>query len=151
MIIKIFTFRILIHVVNGDSVDPVGDFVTINQELALFHPKMMEKKQIVVINKIDIPSVRDKLEMLTKSLREQAQHTRVLGISATTGENVKVTMLKTHKMLSSLPPIHPHVSNMIDEEFVNLDDKVSSKFDVVIDEASPHQFTVVGSEIEKVN
>lgn len=151
MIIKIFTFRILIHVVNGDSVDPVGDFVTINQELALFQPNMMEKQQIVVINKIDIPSVRDKLEILTTSLREQAQHTRVLGISAATGENVKATMIKTHKMLSSLPPIHPHVSDMIEEEFVNLDDKVSSKFEIVIDETLPHQFSVVGSEIEKVN
>lgn len=42
----------------GDSEDPVGDFIAINQELELFNPKLVTKPQVVVINKIDIPEVR---------------------------------------------------------------------------------------------
>ena len=41
---------------------------------------------MVVINKIDIPEVRDKLEELTKGIKKAAGHSRVLGISAATGE-----------------------------------------------------------------
>jgi GTPase Era involved in 16S rRNA processing len=41
---------------------------------------------VVVINKIDIPEVRDKLEELTKGIKAVAGHSRVLGISAATGE-----------------------------------------------------------------
>lgn len=41
---------------------------------------------MVVINKIDIPEVREKLEELTKGIKAAAGHTRVLGISAATGE-----------------------------------------------------------------
>lgn len=39
-----------------------------------------------MINKIDIPEVREKLEELTKGIKAAAGHTRVLGISAATGE-----------------------------------------------------------------
>jgi GTP-binding protein len=38
--------RIIIHVVNGDSPDPVGDLVAINQELALFNPELAVKPQV---------------------------------------------------------------------------------------------------------
>lgn len=38
--------RALVHVVSGDSVDPVGDYRAIQQELELFSPKLMEKKQV---------------------------------------------------------------------------------------------------------
>ena len=56
------------HVLRGDSEDPVGDFIAINQELELFNPKLADKLQVVVVNKIDIPEVRDKLEDLTKQV-----------------------------------------------------------------------------------
>ena len=39
-----------------------------------------------MINKIDIPEVRDLLPELIKGIKEAAGHSRVLGISAVTGE-----------------------------------------------------------------
>jgi GTP-binding protein len=53
--------RVILHVIRGDSPDPVGDFEAINQELELFNPKLAEKTQVVVINKIDIPEVQEKV------------------------------------------------------------------------------------------
>ena len=43
-----FTYhiRVLVHVVRGDSEDPVGDFIAINQELELFNPKLALKTQV---------------------------------------------------------------------------------------------------------
>eukprot|EP01033_Poteriospumella_lacustris_P008782 gene8782-6318_t len=39
--------RVLIHVIRGDSPDPLGDFQAINQELALFNPRLANKTQVV--------------------------------------------------------------------------------------------------------
>ncbi|CAN0457148.1 unnamed protein product, partial [Ectocarpus sp. 12 AP-2014] len=52
--------RVLVHLVSGDSVDPVGDYRAIQQELELFSPKLLKKQQVVVLNKIDLPHVRSK-------------------------------------------------------------------------------------------
>ncbi len=51
--------RLLIHLINGDSPDPMGDYEAINQELTLFNPAMAERPQLVVFNKIDLPNVRE--------------------------------------------------------------------------------------------
>ena len=52
--------RVLVHVINGDSKDPVGDFEAINAELELFSPVLAQKPQVVVLNKCDIPGVAEK-------------------------------------------------------------------------------------------
>ena len=49
--------RVLIHLLDGLSDDPIADFSQINSELALFDPHLAEKPQIVALNKIDQPEV----------------------------------------------------------------------------------------------
>src|SRR5512135_1129302 len=53
--------RVLIHLLDGESADPVADYSQINSELALFDPRLAEKPQIVALNKIDQPAVQDRL------------------------------------------------------------------------------------------
>ena len=50
----------ILHVVNGNSKDPVHDFNVLNRELKLFSPALAAKPQVVVINKIDISEVEEK-------------------------------------------------------------------------------------------
>ena len=38
--------RVIVHVLRGDSEDPLGDFIAINQELELFNPKLADKLQV---------------------------------------------------------------------------------------------------------
>lgn len=40
-----FRCRAIIHVISGDSPDPVGDFTAINQELQLFSEALAQKPQ----------------------------------------------------------------------------------------------------------
>jgi|TARA_B110000090_G_C13182551_1_gene369847 GTP-binding protein len=96
-------YRVLVHVIRGDSEDPVGDFQAINEELRLFNPELVEKPQVVVINKIDIPEVEVYVDDLTKELKKAAGHSRVVGISALAGSNVKMLMQRVRKMVDSLP------------------------------------------------
>lgn len=102
--------KVLLHVVDGSSEDPVGDFETINRELEEYDPFLAEKPQVVVLNKVDIPAVKEKEEELINALKEKANHSRVLSISAATTENVKELMGRLKKFASSqpdtdLPPI----------------------------------------------
>ena len=41
--------------------DPIAEYEALNRELALFNPELAEKRQTVVINKIDLPNVRENL------------------------------------------------------------------------------------------
>lgn len=60
------------------------------QELALFNPVLATKPQVVVLNKIDLPEVRAKMEELTAGLLEHMGHTRLMEISAAARENTQV-------------------------------------------------------------
>lgn len=70
--------KIIVHIVNGDSVDPLGDFAAINKELQLFSPLLASKPQVVVLNKIDIPAVAEKKEEIMAGLLKLMPHTRLL-------------------------------------------------------------------------
>lgn len=102
--------KTLLHVVDGTSEDPIGDFNTINKELQEYDPFLAQKPQVVVLNKIDIPEVQEKEEELLAKLREAAGHSRVLSISAATTERVKELMGRLKKFAvaqpeTDLPPI----------------------------------------------
>jgi GTP-binding protein len=51
--------RVLIHVIDGSTLDPLADFSQVNAELALYDESLVEKPQLVALNKIDIPGVSD--------------------------------------------------------------------------------------------
>lgn len=60
--------------------------------------------QVVVVNKIDIPEVREKaIKELIPQLRRICGHSRVMMISAATRENVPELMKRVKKLVDSLP------------------------------------------------
>jgi len=56
--------RILVHVVDASTTDPLRDAAIIREELAAHNPALLEKTTLVVLNKIDRPGVRERLEEL---------------------------------------------------------------------------------------
>lgn len=62
--------RVLIHLIDGLSEDPLADYSQVNSELALFDPELAKKPVIVALNKIDLPEVQQRwadIERLLKS------------------------------------------------------------------------------------
>lgn len=120
-----------------------------------------------MVNKIDIPAVRDNLPQLLKDLKSIAGHKRVLGISAATGENVKMLMSRVNKLITDLDDSSKKGENMSplfasqiedllteDVERVNLDDEddvsKDTSFEIYTDDAFPGQFRVCGRRIERI-
>lgn len=66
--------------------DPIREYEAINQELRLFNPELAEKKQIIVINKIDLPQVKENLPKVLPYYAERGL--KVFPISAVTGEGI---------------------------------------------------------------
>jgi len=97
--------RLLIHLVDGGSTDPVQDWRRINHELEQYSPELANKPQIVVVNKVDIPEVREKQGKLRKQLG--AHDIPVLFVSAATGEGVDTLLDKAFSTLESLPKAEP--------------------------------------------
>lgn len=95
--------KVLLHVVDGMSEDPLGDFHTINNELLLYDEFLAQKPQVVVLNKIDIPQVKEREEELLEALRQAAGHSRVLSISAATRVRVKELMGRLKKFVAVQP------------------------------------------------
>jgi GTP-binding protein len=100
--------RILIHLLNGLSPDPLGDYEAINQELELFNPRLADKRQIVALNKMDLPDVRERWPEIARGLRADGV-IEPLGISAATGEGVEVLTQRAASLLAELPPPLPLV------------------------------------------
>jgi GTP-binding protein len=102
--------RVLIHMLNGISPDPVGDYEALNQELALFSPELADKAQVVVLNKMDLPEVRASWPGIATKLRALGADAP-LAISAVTGEGVQDVLRRAADLLAELPVFFPGESD----------------------------------------
>jgi len=93
--------RVLIHMIDGLAEDPLADYTQINNELALFDPKLGTKPQVVVINKIDLPEVRDRLPAIKKTFSKTG--ISVMTISALARTNVQDVLKKVQELLQQTP------------------------------------------------
>jgi len=93
--------RVLIHLLDGLSDDPLEDFLQINSELALFDPGLAKKPMIVALNKIDQPEVLERWPKLKKELKKHGYES--MAISALARTNVRELLLKAVKILAETP------------------------------------------------
>ncbi len=80
---------LLIHLldISGEpSRNPVKDFDALNKELNAYHPSLNQKVQIVALNKIDLPSVRERVTEVKKKFEEMGH--RFHAVSGKTGEGI---------------------------------------------------------------
>jgi GTP-binding protein len=64
--------KILLHMIDVTSSDPIKDYEIVRQEFKAHNPKLLERKEIIVLNKIDLaqPEEIKKVQKLFKSLKK---------------------------------------------------------------------------------
>jgi GTP-binding protein len=95
--------RLLIHLLDiseGPSRDAVKDFHALNHELKAYGPSLQKKTQLVALNKIDLPSVRERA-MDIENHFEKMGHPLYL-VSGQTGEGVEELMDEVSRTLESI-------------------------------------------------
>jgi GTP-binding protein len=135
--------RMLVHLLGGDSPDPLGDFEAVNQELALFNPGVVEKPQLVVLNKLDLPQAQAIWPEVERVISEQGLP--VMAISAATGQNVQQLLYTVQGMLDALPaPTLDDASDALPEITPTEDEKAFHVYQIADD-----KWLVEGIAIER--
>ncbi len=97
--------KVLIHMLDGLSEDPISDFSQINSEMALFDEKIAEKPQVVAFNKMDLPSVQARWPEVKEQIESLGY--QVIPVSTVTHENIKTLMWQAHERLQEAPEPEP--------------------------------------------
>jgi len=97
--------RVLIHLLDGLSADPLADFAAINRELAAFGHGLVQKPQLVALNKMDVPEVRARWPEARAAL--EAQGCTAMAISALAREGTRELLYRVAQMLAELPEEAP--------------------------------------------
>lgn len=95
--------RVLIHLLDGLSPDPLADYSQINSELALFDPNLAKKPQIVALNKIDQPEVQERMAKIRKEMKNRG--VTLMTVSALARRDVRELLLKTVRVLADTPQL----------------------------------------------
>ena len=93
--------RVLIHLLDGLSEDPLADFSQTNGELALFDPNLAKKPQIVALNKIDQAQAQELYPKLKKELKKRGYE--LLSVSALARTDIRSVLLKAVNRLAETP------------------------------------------------
>lgn len=132
--------RLLVHLLDGLSADPVADFNQINAELALFDEHLGDRPQIVVLNKMDLPSVRERWPEIKAAL--EARGYEAMAISAATHENVDVLVRQVFNTIDALPAVKEEI---VESPVYRLEDAVP----FTLSRSDDGAFHVQGDRIER--
>lgn len=102
--------RLLIHLLDGASADPLSDFEKINQELALFDSQLARKPQVVVLNKMDLPQTQELWPRIRQEMKKL--ELEAMSISAVTGQGVPTLLQRVAGLLDSLPRKEPVIEEV---------------------------------------
>lgn len=93
--------RVLVHLLDGASADPLHDLDGINEELKLFNPGLASKPQLVVLNKMDLPQTQELWPLIEEEMGRRG--VPACSISAATGSGVRQMLYRVLQLLDSLP------------------------------------------------
>ncbi len=100
--------RVIAHIIDmsGYTNDPYKDYITINKELENFDKSLMKKPQIIIANKMDMPSSKENLNKFKEKVDKE-----IYEMSAINGEGINTIILKLADMLDEIPK-----SNLYNDE-----------------------------------
>ena len=134
--------RLLVHLLDGASMDPVADFYAINRELALYSEELAAKPQIVVLNKMDLTDSQVLYQLVCEEFGDEVG--QVHAISGVTGEGVRELLRAIAAHLRDLPD-----EEIAEELYVFRPHRErSGAFEVTLVEQGVYR--VAGKEIERL-
>ncbi len=93
--------RIIAHVIDMSGFEgrnPYEDYLLINKELEDFNKSLLLKPQIIIANKMDIPTSTENL----KEFRKKVKNVDIFEVSAMNNQGMKEVLIKLSKMLDTI-------------------------------------------------
>ncbi|WP_027963551.1 GTPase ObgE [Halalkalibacillus halophilus] len=95
--------RVIVHLIDMSGLegrDPYEDYIAINEELKQYDEKLMERPQIIVANKMDMPDAPAHLELFKEQLGEDLP---IYPISAFKNEGIRDVLFEIANTLEQIP------------------------------------------------
>lgn len=95
--------RVIVHVIDMAAIegrDPYEDYLTINKELQEYNLRLMERPQIIVANKMDMPEAEENLKLFKKQLQEDYP---IFPVSALTRSGLRDLLFAIADKIESTP------------------------------------------------
>lgn len=96
--------KVVIHILDGSMDGIVDKYKAIRAEMELFDERLARKKEVVLVNKVDLPGVREKWEGGLKEslLNAIDRHRRLALVSAKSREGLMATMRKVLALVKTV-------------------------------------------------
>ena len=136
--------KVIVHIIDMSALEgrnPYDDYITINKELSDFDKKLMDKPQIIVANKMDLPTSKDNLKEFKKKVKED-----IFEISAINSEGLDKLLIKIADILDTIED-KPLYDEENFESHVLYKFKEEKPFEVIKEDDT---FVVKGEKIEKL-
>ena len=137
--------KALLHLIDGGVPDVIRAYHTVNAELALFDEALARKPQLVAINKIDRPEVRERLPGILTAFRALGIEPRA--ISAATGEGIDAVLAGLARLLDQVATAEPVPAPTGEQPVVLRPRRERDGFAV---QREPGGFRVVGRRVERL-
>jgi GTP-binding protein len=95
--------RVIVHVIDMSALegrDPYEDFLKINDELKQYNLRLLERPQIIVANKMDMPDSEENLEIFKEKLEEDYP---IFPISAISKQGIRELLLTVADKIEETP------------------------------------------------
>lgn len=137
--------RVIVHVIDMASIegrDPYDDYVKINEELRKYDEKLSKRPQIIVANKMDMPSAVENLQAFKARLQADIP---IYPVSAVTRQGIQPLLYAIADLLDTIPQEEPELTT---PEVVIEYTKQEEPF--TIERADDGAFIVSGAKVEKL-
>ena len=137
--------KIIAHVIDmsaSEGRDPYEDYQVIRKELVEFSPKLLNKQEIIIANKMDLPSSKENLEKFKQKVDKD-----IYEISALNNQNLD-TLINALSELVKNTKEEALYEEDIQEKHVLYKFKQEKPFTII--KENDHTFTVKGDKVEKI-
>lgn len=125
--------RVILHLVEMDPDDgrePIDDYHQIRQELATYDDTILQRPQLVVATKLDLPGAQERFETFKAQLLEEGVKAEdIYEISSITHTGVQELMRATSVALQSAPAFAPKSETAVDYQYLADADKIKVERD----------------------
>lgn len=137
--------KIIAHVIDISATegrDPYDDYLKIRDELEKFSDKLLNKKEIIIANKMDMPNAKDNLELFKKKIGDK----EVIEISALNKDNLDSLINALSDLVKDIPDEVLYEDD-IQEKHVLYKFRVEKPFTII---KEGNKYVIKGDKVEKI-
>ena len=138
--------KIIAHVIDmsaSEGRNPYEDYVLINNELKEFNPKLLEKPQVIIANKMDLPEASTNLE----EFKKKVPNVEIFEVSAATNTGLQKVVDHLAIMLNNIQDTPLYEDNEI-ESHILYTFKKEEPYTITRDDDGT--WVISGKEVERI-